>query len=228
MAQIDEQERARALLEAQAMAEQLFVAAQELVVPGRSERQVSDDVRDLAAQMFGVEKHWHKRIVRAGPNTLAPYAENPPDRLIEADDIVFFDFGPVFEEWEADFGRTYVLGDDPAKLRIRDALPVAWAAGRAHFEANPDITGAELYAYTQEWAREHGFVFGGTIAGHLVGEFPHERIAGDKVTLYITDGNPTPMRGLDPTGRQRHWILEIHLVDAERGFGGFHEELLTL
>ncbi|WTW75606.1 hypothetical protein OHA58_07980 [Streptomyces sp. NBC_00009] len=25
-----------------------------------------------------------------------------------------------------------------------------------------------------------------------------------------------------------HWILEIHLIDRERGFGGFHEEFLDL
>ena len=31
------------------------------------------------------------------------------------DDILFLDLGPIFAEWEADFGRTYVLGDDPVK-----------------------------------------------------------------------------------------------------------------
>ncbi len=52
---------------------------------------------------------WHKRIARAGRNTPLPYKENPPDFQIQDDDIVFFDFGPVFEEWEADFGRTFIL-----------------------------------------------------------------------------------------------------------------------
>jgi Xaa-Pro aminopeptidase len=68
--------------------------------------------------MFGIRRYWHKRIIRAGPNTLQPYRENPPDRVIGADDIVFADFGPIFEEWEADFGRTFVLGDDPVKHRL--------------------------------------------------------------------------------------------------------------
>ena len=40
---------------------------------------------------------------------------DPEDRIIAADDIVYLDLGPVFEEWEADFGRTYVLGDDREK-----------------------------------------------------------------------------------------------------------------
>ncbi len=75
--------------------------------------------------------------MRAGPDTLLPYAENSPDRAIGTDAIVFCDFGPIFEEWEADFGRTYVLGDDPAKAALRDALPVVWAAGRRYFESRP-------------------------------------------------------------------------------------------
>jgi hypothetical protein len=29
-----------------------------------------------------------------------------------------------------------------------------------------------------------------------------------------------------PDGQERHWILEIHLVDPQRRFGGFYERLL--
>ncbi len=101
-----------------------------LVAPGEGERAVSDRIRDLANELFGTTRHGHKRIVRWGPNTLKPYRENPPDRVIGADDIVFADFGPLFEEYEADFGRTFVLGDDPVKQRLRDDLPEVFAAGR--------------------------------------------------------------------------------------------------
>jgi Metallopeptidase family M24/Gamma-glutamyl cyclotransferase, AIG2-like len=81
-----------------------------------------------------------------GPGrTLQPYHENPPDRLIGEDDIAFCDFGPIFEEWEADFGRTFVLGEAPAKIALRDALPVVWNAGREWFETHPDISGDELF-----------------------------------------------------------------------------------
>jgi hypothetical protein len=54
--------------------------------------------------MYGISRYWHKRIVRAGRNTLAPYDENPPDLTVGEDDIVFLDLGPVFEQWEADSG----------------------------------------------------------------------------------------------------------------------------
>jgi Xaa-Pro dipeptidase len=222
--------REQRLVEAEEKAEALFAAVVQrgLIAPGRRETAVSDDVRDLGAELFGTRKHWHKRIVRSGPNTLQPYRQNPPDREITADDIVFLDFGPVFEEWEADLGRTFVLGEDPVKLRLQADLPVVWAAGRAHFEAHPDITGAQLYAHVVGLAEAAGWEFGGPHAGHLVGEFPHELIDGDKIESYIAPGNPTAMRRPNKAGLTSHWILEVHLVDRAREIGGFYEQLLTL
>jgi Xaa-Pro aminopeptidase len=226
----DEVTRAARLLDAQAKAERLFAEIERrgLIAPGQGERAVSDRVRDLANELFGTTRHWHKRIVRSGPNTLSPYRENPPDRAIGADDIVFADFGPVFEEYEADFGRTFVLGDDPVKRRLRDALPAVFAAGKRCFESDPGITGKQLYTEVERLAAEDGWELGGWHAGHLVGEFPHERIDGADVESYITPGNDNPLRRTDKAGRRCHWILEIHLVSREHGFGGFHEELLSL
>ena len=90
----------------------------------------------------------------------------------------------------------------------------------------PEITGAELYAYAQQAARDAGWEFGGVIAGHVVSEFAHAWIPGEKDLKRIGPNNPTRMRGLDPNGRETHWILEIHLVDRARNFGGFYERLL--
>jgi Xaa-Pro aminopeptidase len=226
----DEDARAASLRAAQARAAELFdaVGRRGLIAPGVTERQASDAVRDLAAEMFGIRRYWHKRVVRAGPNTLQPYRQNPPDRVIEADDIVFADFGPIFEEWEADFGRTFVLGDDPVKHRLAADLPVAFAAGRAYFESHPGISGEELFAYVRGLAAEAGWEYGGPHAGHLVGEFPHEKINGDEIESYIAPGSTEPMRRTDRMGLPSHWILEIHFVDRDRQIGGFHEELLDL
>ena len=226
----DEDERTARLLAAQARAVVLFdeVVGRDLVTAGVSEREASDAIRDLAAELFGIDRFWHKRIVRAGPNTLQPYDENPPDRIIEADDIVFFDFGPIFEEWEADFGRTYVLGEDPHKQALRDALPVVWHQSRDFFVSRPDVTGEQLYAQVVDLAAQAGWEFGGTIAGHLVGQFPHVKIAGDDIESYIAPGNNTTMRRFDRNGQACHWILEVHLVDRARSIGGFVEELLDI
>jgi Xaa-Pro aminopeptidase len=226
----DEQVRAQRLRDAQEQAAELFAAIGDrgLIRAGVLESQLSDEIRDLAAERFGVSRYWHKRIVRAGPNTLQPYRRNPPDRLIAADDILFCDFGPIFEQWEADFGRTFVLGADPAKLALRDALAPVFAAGREFFESRPEVTGEELYRHVTGLAAAAGWEFGGPHSGHLVGEFPHEKIDGDQIESYIAPGSTAPMRRTDRAGRTCHWILEVHLVDRAAEIGGFYEELLDL
>jgi Xaa-Pro aminopeptidase len=221
--------RVIALLDAQDKALRLFEEIERSVIrPGVSERTLSDEIHELAARRHGVTTHWHKRVIRTGPNTLMPYSENPPDRIVQEDDILFIDLGPVFEAWEADFGRTFVLGSDPAKHRLQHVLEPVFRAVKAHFQANPGITGEALYEAACDQAAQAGWEFGGRIAGHLVGSFPHENIPGDKVTFYITRGNHEPINRLDASGVKRHWILEIHLVDRARQIGGFYEQLLTI
>jgi Xaa-Pro dipeptidase len=225
-----EANRATALLQAQQKADELFKAVEnERIVRAHVlESQINQDIYDLAERMFGISTYWHKRIVRAGRNTLAPYDENPPDLMVGEDDILFLDLGPVFEEWEADFGRTFVIGSDPMKLKLRDDIARAFADGKKYFQDHPDITGVELFKHAEKLAAQYGWEFGGAIAGHLIGQFPHERIPGDKVTLYVHPDNPRRMRGLDANGQERHWILEIHFVDRARQIGGFYEQLLTV
>lgn len=225
----EEQERAAYLLDAQSKAVALFEEIErDLIRPGISEKTLSDEVHELGARRHNIKTHWHKRVIRSGPNTLKPYAENPPDRIIQEDDILFVDLGPVFEKWEADFGRTFVLGDDPVKKKLRDSLEPVWLSVKSRFDANPDMTGEQLYDIACKHAKEAGWEFGGEIAGHLVGNFPHERIPRDKINLYITKGSGTSMSTLGKDGHKRHWILEIHLVDRERQIGGFMEQLLTV
>jgi Xaa-Pro dipeptidase len=147
---------------------------------------------------------------------------------IAEDDVVFLDLGPVFEEWEADFGRTFVVGSDPVKQKLCTDIAKAFAEGKEYFKQHPDITAAELYRHAQDLAAKYGWEYGGPIADHLVGQFPHERIPGDKITLYVHPHNPGRMRDLGPDGQPRHWILEIHFVDRARQIGGFFEQLLTV
>ncbi len=225
-----EQKKVTELRLAQSKAEQLFheVEARGLIRAGIAESQLNQEIYDLAKELFGISTYWHKRIVRAGANTLLPYADNPPDHTIGQDDILFLDLGPVFEEYEADFGRTFVIGSDPAKLKLRDDVAKAFADGKRYFRKNPDIRANQLYAHAVSLAEKYGWEFGGPIAGHLIGQFPHERIAEDKITLYVHPKSNLRMCSTDERGRKRHWILEIHFVDRKRRIGGFFEELLTI
>jgi Xaa-Pro dipeptidase len=223
-------ERHQQLRAAETKALQLFaeVETRQLVCAGVPESALNAQVYALASELFGVKKYWHKRIVRAGANTLHPYRENPPDRLIQPDDIVFFDFGPVFEDWEADLGRTYVLGNDPIKARIRQDIEEAWHVAKAHFMATPNITGAAMYRFVVELTHSLGWEYPQAHCGHLIGNFPHEELFGEDLENYIHPENRTKMRDPDKNGNPRDWILEIHFVDRPRQIGGFFEQLLNV
>lgn len=219
----------RSLLEAQKKAEALFadVVSGGLIEAGKLESELSEEIHRLAQERYGVRRHWHKRIARAGPNTLLGYYEESQDRRIEADDVVFLDFGPVFESWEADFGRTYALGSDPAKHRLVSDIGAAFRRGKELYERTPDLTAGALYDFVAGLATTSGWEFGAPTAGHLIGHFPHER-SPDSKRFQVRSGNDQRLREPDNSGNPRHWILEIHFVDRARGFGGFFEELLTV
>ncbi|HEY3783732.1 MAG TPA: M24 family metallopeptidase [Steroidobacteraceae bacterium] len=220
----------QALLDAQHKAEALFAAVVEagLIRDGVLESELSEEIQVLARARFGVRRHWHKRVVRAGPNTVLTYHAEPPDRRLGADDVVYLDFGPLFEEWEADFGRTYVLGHDPTKHRLVADIESAFARGKQRFRDDPQLTAGELYDFVHDLATQAGWEFGAPTAGHLVGHFPHESAPGDTQRLSIRHGNELSLREPDSRGATRHWILEIHFVAPARTMGGFFEELLTL
>jgi Xaa-Pro dipeptidase len=220
---------ARSLLEAQNKAEALFadVVSSGLIQAGKLESELSREIHRLAQERYGVRRHWHKRIARAGPNTLLGYYEESQDRRIESDDVVFLDFGPVFESWEADFGRTYALGTDPDKHRLVSDIGVAFRRGKELYERTPDLTAGALYDFVAGLATTSGWEFGAPTAGHLIGRFPHER-PPDSKRFQVRSGNGQRLREPDDNGNPRHWILEIHFVDRGRGFGGFFEELLTV
>ncbi|HMG66782.1 MAG TPA: M24 family metallopeptidase [Chitinophagaceae bacterium] len=217
------------LIEAENLAIDLFkaVESRNLIVAGKSEQQLNTEVFNLTSELFGIEKHWHKRIVRSGANTLLPYKENPPGLVLQEDDILFFDFGPIIEDWEADLGRTYVIGADPIKHKLKKDIEKAWYETKEWFHTQTKLTAAELYQYTVEKAKEYDWTFGGEIAGHLIGEFPHERLEPGNYQLYVHPDNHNDMFLPDANGNKREWILEIHFVDREKQIGGFFEQLLT-
>lgn len=217
------------LIAAEAKAAQLFqeIENRNIIAAGKTEKEVNTAVFKLADELFGIKKYWHKRIVRAGANTLHPYDENPPDLVIQEDDIVFLDFGPILEEWEADYGRTYVIGTDPLKIKLQKDIEVAWQECRDYFFSQQSLTGADFYNYCVRKARDYGWEYGGPIAGHLIGHFPHEQLESEVKTNYIHPENHDDLFAPGTSGQKREWILEIHFVDREREIGGFFEQLLV-
>lgn len=218
------------LVEAESKAAHLFeqIGEHGLIKAGKTERELNEEVFDLAFRLFGIKKYWHKRIVRSGKNTLLPYRENPPDLILQNDDILFFDFGPVFDEWEADFGRTYVIGANERKLKLKNDVELAWLEGKGFYDANRSILrGSDFYNYTKGLANSYGWDYGNEHCGHLIGNFPHEKIVGEETINYIHPENDRLMSEFDKNGNERFWIYEIHFVDEKAGIGGFFEQLLS-
>jgi Xaa-Pro aminopeptidase len=217
------------LINAEELAIQLFneIENRGLIQAGKSENKLNTEIFDLAKEMFGIEKYWHKRIVRAGKNTIFPYRENPADLIVQEEDILFLDFGPVFEEWEADLGRTYVLGENTQMRKMKEDVEIAWNEGYEFYKKNrKGLIAADFYRFTCEVAKKLGWKFGHIHCGHLIGKFPHERIQGEETLNYIHPDNNHLMSEPDKMGNERFWIYEIHLVDKTESFGGFYEQLL--
>jgi len=204
------------------------IETRQLIQAGKTEKELNIEIFNLAFELFGIKKYWHKRIVRAGKNTLLPYAHNPENLTLQADDILFFDFGPVFEEWEADFGRTYVIGEDERKLKLKLDVQKAWYEGQTFYETHKNtLTGADFFFFTKKLAQQFGWEYGNEHCGHLIGNFPHEQLLGEEKINYIHPENTNLMSDLDILGQERFWIYEIHFVDTQAAIGGFFEQLLT-
>ena len=217
------------LLNAEKITIQLFDAVEKnnLIIAGKSEAQLAAEVCNLAFEKFGIENHWHKKIVRAGKNTICIYPDDPPNEIIQENDIVILDFGPIVDGYEADLGRTYVIGTTARKLKIKGDVENAWYEIQSWYKKQTSLRSSDLFQYVVEKATEYGYTFGGAIAGHIVGEFPHEQPIDPKsLELDIHPENHNDMFLLDANGNERHWILELLFIDIENGIGGYFEQLL--
>jgi hypothetical protein len=211
------------------IASELFklVEKNNLIVAGKSEQQLNDEVVKLANEKFGIDQHWHKKIVRCGANTTAIYPDNPPNLVIQKDDLVILDFGVVVDGWESDYARTYVLGNDPRKLKLKNDVEKAWEETRAWVKQQKILKASDLFAYTRKKSKQYGWTSAGEIAGHIVGKFPHEQPANPKsLELDVHPDNLNDIFLLDANGNKRHWILEMHFIDKENKMGGYFEQLL--
>lgn len=217
------------LLNAEKIAVQLFEAVEKnnLIIAGKPEAQLAAEITSLALEKFGIKDHWHKKIVRTGANTLATYSENPADKIIQEEDILFIDFGPIVDGYEADLGRTYVIGNNAARLKLKNDVEKAWYEIQAWFQQQTTVKASALFKYVVDKAIAYGWTFGGEIAGHIVGKFPHEQPIDPKsLELDIHPDNHNDMFLPDANGNKRHWILELQFIDKERQMGGYFEQLL--
>jgi Xaa-Pro dipeptidase len=218
------------LLKSQNKAKELLreIEERKLIKIGVTESAITKEIYNIALEVFGTKKHWHKRLVRTGPNAVLSYKAEPPDRAVEENDLVYVDLGPVFDEFEGDIGKTYLMGTDPKKEKLIRDLEIIFAEAKEFYLKQPEMSGAQLWAKVEELTEKAGWLCGNSSAGHIIGEFSHSQRYGSLPHHKINALNNVSMTAPDIDGRVHHWILEIHLVDQEKQYGGFFEDLLTL
>ncbi|WP_168704597.1 M24 family metallopeptidase [Gordonia paraffinivorans] len=157
----------------------------EWLVPGRTEREVADDIR--AAILAEGHSEAAFIIVGSGPNGADPHHEFS-DRVIDRSDIVVIDIGgPVEPGYNSDSTRTYCFEQPPTE--IADAYAVLHDAQRAAVAAvRPGVTAESVDAAARDLLRAHGladkFIHR---TGHGIGLSVHEE-------PYIVEGNDIVLR----------------------------------
>ncbi|MFB7268654.1 aminopeptidase, partial [Streptomyces nojiriensis] len=112
--------------------------------------------------------------------------------------------------------------------RLALDLPKVFAACREALLADARLTGGRLHAELRALAAAAGWTVAGWHCGHLVGADPSAGAWDARPEAYICPENDRPLRRTVEGGWQAHWVLEIHLVDGLRGFGGSYKRLLDL
>lgn len=182
------------------------------VVSGMSEA----DGQQLIKETFrshGINKFWHQAKFRIGADTLKDFRELPDTSLrTVAGDVCFIDLGPVIDDHEADYGRTFVVGDSKPNHLIESCEKIFRSSADAW--KSRGLSGLELLNHADELSKSHGYLLNPAMAGHRLGDFPHKIHSSDK--LFDFNGVPT----------QHLWILEIHILDSKNNRGAFFEDLL--
>jgi hypothetical protein len=103
----------------------------------------------------------------------------------------------------------------------------AWYETQAWYRKQTKLNASDFFAFIVNKAEEYGYTYGGEIAGHIVGKYPHEQPADPKShDLDVHPDNHYDMFLRDANGNERHWILEMHFVDKENNIAAYMEQLL--
>jgi Xaa-Pro aminopeptidase len=178
---------------------------------------VEEDAVDMAKRIIEAQGHalsWHPTRVRFGRNTIVPMKQpSQPGVVLQENDIFFIDIAPRVEDWEGDGGATFVVGSHPEYARCAEDAKRLFHEVRKLWQAQRP-SGAALYEFAAARACAMGWELNLDLPGHRVSDFPHAAIHTGSLAGY--EATPSAMR----------WILEIHLLDPQRRFGAFFEDML--
>lgn len=170
-------------------------------------------VNDLFKTMK-IDRTWHPTKFRLGVDTTKNFSEaSTPNLILKSNDLFFIDVGPVIAGMEADYGRTFVVGDhQPFHTLAKDA-EIVFKEVADHWHAKK-VNGMELYQFAAGCAEKMGHRLNLKMDGHRLGDFPH--------ALHFKGG----LAEIEETPLPLLWILEIHLLSKDGTYGAFYEDLL--
>jgi len=182
------------------------------IQPGMTEDDAHKLYKDICSRS-GVVKNWHPAKLRFGPNTLKAFKEKSDPYTLQENDIFFLDIGPIIYDHEADYGETFVLGNNPEHLKIKDATKTLFQDVQKYWKEN-NKNGPELYIWAENRAKELGYNLNLGADGHRIGDFPHHIFFKGAITECPEEILPNA------------WILEIQLESLDKQFGAFFEDIL--
>jgi len=162
---------------------------------------------------MGASHNWHPTYIRFGADSQSP-AIHPTDRqrVLGEDDIFVVDIGPVWDNYEGDYGDTFATGPSADHARCAEAARLVFQRTRLAWLQG--LTGVALYDAADGYARDYGCTVVREIPGHRVSDFPHALYG--KHQLAAADFVPSD--GI--------WVLEIQVRDLHLPIGAFYEDVL--
>lgn len=163
---------------------------------------------------YAVEKKWHPSKFRIGINTTKSFKDKSEEMVtLKKGDLLFIDIGPVINDHEGDFGKTFSFGASEEKSAIISDLEIIFTKVKEKWKVDK-VSGVELYNYAKQIVEDFGYSLNERMKGHRIGDFPHH--------LYYRGGlnefEECPVEGL--------WILELHILSSANTYGAFYEDLL--
>jgi Xaa-Pro aminopeptidase len=143
------------------------------IKPGAVERDLAVELEYLMKKL-GASGLAFDIIAASGVRSSLPHGR-ASEKVIEAGDLVTFDFGALYEGYCADMTRTVMVGQPSDKQReIYDIVLEAQLRGVA--ACKPGMTDKELDAVCRDYIKEKGYgEYFGHGTGHGVGLFIHEK-----------------------------------------------------
>ena len=128
-------------------------AAREAMRPGAAEYEIAAEA-EYAMRRMGAEATSFQTIVSTGPRSAYSHGW-PTSRRLREGEFMLVDLGPSVEGYAADETRTYLLGGDPKKTKMLEAVDEAVEA--VIQMVKPGVMCSELDAVSRRVLKEHGY-----------------------------------------------------------------------